>query len=126
MLLYGCVTPGKEYDAWSCGEIQESSSHYKTGPTPVCGKGSQIMYAWAKDAPKLDLPEGVGFKIGKNTDVKYLVLQVHYLDVSRFIDGGTDDSGVFLRYTETPMPRLAGVYLIGTNGFIPAKKEGTA
>ena len=25
---------------------------------PVCASGSQILYAWAMDAPKLDLPAG--------------------------------------------------------------------
>ena len=29
----------------------------------------QIVYAWAKNAPKLDLPEGVGFKVGKEVRV---------------------------------------------------------
>ena len=43
-----------------------------------CKNGQKILYAWAKDAPKLDLPEGVGFKVGgKDSDVNYLVLQVH-------------------------------------------------
>ena len=40
--------------------------------------GKKILYAWAKNAPKLDLPEGVGFKVGGPTsDIKYLVLQVY-------------------------------------------------
>ena len=41
-----------------------------------CGSGSQIIYAWAMDAPKLDLPEGVGFRVGADSTIKYLVLQV--------------------------------------------------
>ena len=44
----------------------------------------QILYGWAKDAPKLELPEGVGFKVGGESDIKYLVLQVHYASVDRF------------------------------------------
>ena len=44
----------------------------------------QIIYAWAKNAPKLVLPDGVAFKIGGKTKVKYLTLQVHYADVSLF------------------------------------------
>ena len=27
-----------------------------------CGSGSQVVYAWAGDAPQLDLPEDVGYK----------------------------------------------------------------
>ena len=41
-----------------------------------CGSGSQIIYAWAMDAPKLDLPDGVGFRVGADSTIKYLVLQV--------------------------------------------------
>lgn len=44
----------------------------------------QIIYAWARDAPKLELPEGVGFKVGKDSPIKYLVLQVHYAHIHKF------------------------------------------
>ncbi len=30
----------------------------------------------------------VAFKVGKDTDIQYLVLQVHYKDVSRFLPPG--------------------------------------
>jgi len=49
-----------------------------------CAKGSQVIYAWARDAPALDLPEGVAFEVGGDTAIQYLVLQVHYADVSTF------------------------------------------
>ena len=43
----------------------------------ICRSGQKIIYAWAKNAPKLDLPKGVGFKVGgPRADVQYLVLQV--------------------------------------------------
>lgn len=44
----------------------------------------QILYAWARDAPKLELPEGVGFKVGKSSPIQYLVLQVHYAHIHKF------------------------------------------
>jgi len=44
----------------------------------------QIMYAWARDAPALHLPEDVGFKVGGDSPVRYLVLQVHYSNVDKF------------------------------------------
>lgn len=90
---------------------------------------AQIIYAWARDAPKLELPEGVGFKVGKSAPIQYLVLQVHYAHIHKFrgnsnetvfvlfsgdkyfeekknnqkfviSDGSTDDSGIFLHYTK--------------------------
>jgi len=52
---------------------------------PVCQSGDNIVYAWAMDAPELRLPAGVGFKVGDDTDIQWLVLQVHYKDVSSFL-----------------------------------------
>ncbi|KFM69395.1 Peptidylglycine alpha-hydroxylating monooxygenase, partial [Stegodyphus mimosarum] len=84
ILIYGCSIPGqRQRDSprlvWDCGEMSGQQSGYLRGPT--CASGSQIIYAWAKDAPPLALPEGVGFKVGKNTGINYLVLQVHYANV---------------------------------------------
>ncbi|XP_037082145.1 peptidylglycine alpha-hydroxylating monooxygenase-like [Pollicipes pollicipes] len=117
MLLYGCELPGLTEAVWNCGDMANRDPAKRTGP--VCRGRSQVIYAWAKNAPKLVLPKGVAFHLGKNTDVKYLTLQVHYADVSLFKDGKTkDDSGVFLTYTETPQPKSAGVLLMGTGGYI--------
>lgn len=44
----------------------------------------KIIYAWARDAPKLELPDGVGFKVGKTSPIKYIILQVHYAHVHKF------------------------------------------
>jgi peptidylglycine monooxygenase len=44
----------------------------------------QVLYAWARDAPKLELPEGVGFKVGGKSPIQYLVLQVHYATMKPF------------------------------------------
>ena len=61
ILIYGCEIPGQwERDTprlvWDCGEMGGHQSVYLRGPT--CSAGSQIIYAWAKDAPALKLPEG--------------------------------------------------------------------
>jgi peptidylglycine monooxygenase len=121
MLLYGCTTPGQSEEIWNCGEMAASRMSSLKNASP-CAKGSQVIYAWARDAPILNLPEGVAFKVGGNTQVQYLVLQVHYADVTSFQEGGkTDDSGVILHYTETPQPKAAGVFLLGTNGYIMPK-----
>ncbi len=60
MLVYGCEEPGAEDPLWNCGEMAapepglESRQPCKTKP--------QIIYAWGKDAPNLELPEGVAFR----------------------------------------------------------------
>ena len=76
-----------------------SAENYENAPT--CASGSSIIYAWALDADKTELPKGsifqlwedafvnfffvdVAFKIGGSTSIKYLVLQVHYSNVDKF------------------------------------------
>jgi len=118
MLLFGCEHVGNE-EVWNCGEMNArgpSQEQYKSGP--VCRGGQSIVYAWAMDAPKLTLPKDVAFKVGGNTKVKYLVLQVHYANVQKFIDGGVDASGVTLVAQHEPTTKTAGVYLLETDGSI--------
>ncbi|KAL0134255.1 hypothetical protein PUN28_001211 [Cardiocondyla obscurior] len=115
MLLYGCTKPGSSKAVWNCGEMASANN---ANTAPVCLQGSQIIYAWARDAPKLDLPKGVGFKVGGDSPIQYLVLQVHYAHIDRFKDGSTDDSGVILHYTTQTMHNQAGVILLGTGGYI--------
>ncbi len=76
-----------------------------------CSSKPQILYAWAKDAPKLELPEDVGFRIGKDSDVKYLVLQVHYSSLDHIPADG-DDSGIFLKFSHKPMPKVRKLSLL--------------
>lgn len=92
ILIYGCKVPGYyERDTpravWNCGEMANNEdkgvNYYPKGS--ICGGSSEIIYAWAMDAPKLQLPEGVGFMVGGGTDINYLVLQVHYAHVHRFL-----------------------------------------
>ncbi|XP_072946506.1 peptidylglycine alpha-hydroxylating monooxygenase [Epargyreus clarus] len=116
MLLYGCSEPGSNESVWSCGEMQSNEVDRVYNTASPCRSGSQIVYAWARDAPSFDLPENVGFLIGRDSPIKYLVLQVHYM--MKFPPGKTDNSGVFLKYTKQPMPRQAGVLLLGTSGAI--------
>jgi len=121
MLMYGCEFPGSTKPVWNCGEMAKKEGDLEeTASVCKAGGPSQIIYAWARDAPTLRLPEGVGFKVGRNSPIKYIVLQVHYAVVDKFKDGSTDDSGVFLHYTLQPMYKRAGVLLMGTGGVIPA------
>ncbi|XP_076174098.1 peptidylglycine-alpha-hydroxylating monooxygenase [Ptiloglossa arizonensis] len=120
ILLYGCGKPGSSKLVWDCGEMGHRMNENDETMVP-CAEESQILYAWARDAPTLILPKGVGFKVGGDSPIKYLVLQVHYVHIDRFKDGRTDDSGVFLHYTLRPLNKLAGVLLLGTSGTIPPK-----
>ncbi|EZA57297.1 Peptidylglycine alpha-hydroxylating monooxygenase [Ooceraea biroi] len=110
MLIYGCTKPGSAKPVWNCGEMANPGN--KRNIAPPCSEGTQIIYAWARDAPKLDLPNGVGFKVGGDSPIQYIVLQVHYGHIHRFRDG------VFLLSTTHPLNKLAGVLLLGTGGFI--------
>jgi len=118
MLLYGCLLPGSQTDVWNCGEMNtETAGRYEAAP--VCSDGPQIMYAWALDAPELNLPKGVGFKVGGATSVQYLVVQVHYMHELN----EPDFSGLTLHSTAEPMPKSAGVMLMVTGGKMGAKSK---
>ena len=106
ILIYGCSVPGYHQRdtpraVWDCGEMASGKKKNETSAlrvvvrflhvtihsqssgqgngyvrAPVCAEGSQIIYAWALDAPRLELPKGIGFKIGGDSGVNFLVLQV--------------------------------------------------
>jgi peptidylglycine monooxygenase len=116
MLVYGCEEPGTQEELWNCGEMmaqRDGLEHFHP-----CKKGSTIIYGWAKDAPDFELPDGVGFNVGKDSKIKYLVLQVHYAHLNMIPEDG-DSSGIFLHYTRHMQPKSAGVLLLGTSGFAP-------
>jgi hypothetical protein len=65
MLLYGCDAPAQQTTVWKGGSTCAGSSH--------------ILYAWARNAPALTLPDNVGFAVGNSGDpVQWIVLQIHY------------------------------------------------
>lgn len=121
MIIYGCRDPGRKEAIYNCGGMYlQKEEKYPTSAQP-CGSGQQVVYAWAKNAPELDLPEGVGFRVGgEDSEIDWLVLQVHYASVDYIPEQG-DESGVILHYTNVPQPRAAGVIYTGTSGRFPAK-----
>ncbi|XP_078252552.1 peptidyl-glycine alpha-amidating monooxygenase isoform X2 [Rhinoraja longicauda] len=113
MLLFGCSLPATNEDYWDCG------SRYGT-----CLREAEIMYAWARNAPPTQLPTDVGFRVGGNTGINYIVLQVHYGDVTAFRDNHKDCSGVSLEMTFLKQPLIAGIYLLmSANTVIPPNKK---
>ncbi|KAI2808094.1 hypothetical protein BLOT_006036 [Blomia tropicalis] len=114
ILIYGCEFPG----------YNERDTPRAVWDSPICNGQSQIVYSWAMDAPPLKMPNGVGFKVGRDTKIGYLVLQVHYAHVHRFINGETDHSGITLRMLpqdNNEINKLAGVLLMATDGRILSK-----
>uniref|UniRef100_A0A915LS27 Peptidylglycine monooxygenase n=1 Tax=Meloidogyne javanica TaxID=6303 RepID=A0A915LS27_MELJA len=76
----------------------------------TCNTGNHILYAWARNAPPLVLPENVGFAVGNEGDsVQYIILQIHY--ATPFEGNVIDFSGVTLHLTSQKPQYLAGVYL---------------
>jgi len=116
VLLYGCEDPGSDESVWDCGEMNAMESRYSR--RPICKTSPNILYAWAKGAPKLNLPEGVGFRVGAGTENRHLILQVHYMHkLDQF-----DHSGIRVASTIEPQPKSAATLLLATDGQIPAKK----
>uniref|UniRef100_A0A0B8RU52 Peptidyl-glycine alpha-amidating monooxygenase n=1 Tax=Philothamnus irregularis TaxID=1899461 RepID=A0A0B8RU52_9SAUR len=115
MLLFGCNSPASDNGYWNCdGE--------------TCTDTSDILYAWARNAPPTRLPKGVGFKVGGETGSKYFVLQVHYGDIGAFKDKHKDCSGVTLQLTNQKQPLIAGMYLMMSMDTVipPGEKEVNA
>ncbi|XP_031553480.1 peptidyl-glycine alpha-amidating monooxygenase B-like isoform X3 [Actinia tenebrosa] len=117
MLLFGCEVPASQEKSWNCGDMGVG----------VCRSGSaeKIMYAWGRNAPVLKLPKDVAFKVGGSTIVKYLVLQVHYGHVDKFLKNPSlkDQSGVTLFTTKQRSTHLAGIFLLAAGGSIPAHQK---
>nr|XP_006812438.1 PREDICTED: peptidyl-glycine alpha-amidating monooxygenase B-like [Saccoglossus kowalevskii] len=106
MLMFGCGDPADQSLSWNCGDMGIG----------VCGQGSpeRIMYAWGRNAPQLYLPKNTAFKVGGNSGIKYLVLQVHYGLVDERIK---DESGLTLKMTDKKF-RLLSIKLHFQNASI--------
>ncbi|XP_010005512.1 PREDICTED: peptidyl-glycine alpha-amidating monooxygenase isoform X4 [Chaetura pelagica] len=107
MLLFACNEPSSTEKYWDCDE-------------GTCRDKSNILYAWARNAPPTRLPKGVGFRVGGEAGGRFFVLQVHYGDISAFRDKHKDCSGVTLHLTHQKQPLIAGMYLMmSVNTVIP-------
>ncbi|XP_078590499.1 peptidylglycine alpha-hydroxylating monooxygenase-like [Branchiostoma floridae x Branchiostoma japonicum] len=118
MMLYGCEEPGSTDEMWNCEETR--------GGGRVCADGAgqdsrQVVYAWALDAPAFSMPEDVGFRVGGTTQIKYIVLQLHYKN--KLPVNTKDNSGVTLHMQRKQPKFQAGFYVLGTWGAIPPHVE---
>jgi len=108
ILLYGCTTPAYEKEFWPGGETCRGPAH--------------ILYAWARNAPSLELPEDVAFPIGNPGDsVQYIVMQIHY--ARPFVGKVRDFSGVRLHLIHEKPKYVAQVYLFVSGDPIPPGHE---
>lgn len=110
ILLFGCFKPGSSSQFWECDN------------TAIPCKGnlnqSVIIYSTVPNAKLYQLPKNVGFKIGKDTEVQFLVLQIHYC--KKFKKSESDTAGLNILYTKKTQNKLAGNLILAvTKGFIP-------
>lgn len=100
-----------------------AASPYESGPVCAPGSTMTILFGWALDAPAIEMPPHVGFKIGGNSGIDYLVLQVHYGSIQTFRQdpAATDNSGIILATVagqDHGITKMAGIYLLVSNGYV--------
>ncbi|NXF25232.1 AMD monooxygenase, partial [Rhodinocichla rosea] len=101
MLLFGCNEPSSTENYWDCDE-------------GTCKDKSNILYAWARNAPPTRLPKGTGPLICIANDETFTICT----------DKHKDCSGVTLHLTHQKQPLIAGMYLMmSVNTVIPPGKK---
>jgi len=119
MTLFACSTSPKRLIK------EENTNSWDCGSTSVCGPASDFrrLYTWALNAKGIRFPDGVGIRVGGDSDLDFLVIQVHYNKIPNE-DEPSDSSSLYnLTMTSQELPYQVGVYNIGNNGFIPPKQE---
>jgi hypothetical protein len=109
MLLFGCVAPASTATVWPC----------KMEPVCAADGGESVLYGWGRNAPRINLPSGVGFSTGPGTGISSIVLQVHYLEPRP----ANDTSGVVLHFRSEPMPRSAGIIAFAADFKVPPRTD---
>lgn len=140
MLVYACESPGVyERDTpnlvWECGSMMrrtfenEKESKYIEGSVCDIRGEEQLMYGWALEAPGLKMPKGVGYKVGGDTNLNYIVIQVHYGHADKFkrLPELTDNSGLILETIPagpgSGITKRAGVLLLLSYGYVEKGKS---
>lgn len=99
MFAFGCEKPASLSNSWNCGNV-------------VCQGPKTILFAWGRNAPALQLPDDVSFKVGKDTKHKFIVVNIHYLKKVK-----NDVSGLAMTFSNRPRRYQAGILLM-VSGFI--------
>ncbi|CAF0958876.1 unnamed protein product [Brachionus calyciflorus] len=106
IFAFGCEKPASESKSWNCESL-------------VCQGQKSILFAWGRNAPALELPEDVAFKVGPKTSMKYIVVNIHYL-----IKVNNDRSGLAITFSEKQRKYQAGIMLMVANYIgIPPKTQ---
>ena len=77
--------PRTQFNLWNCGNNGRPASdpnypNFGVFPSEKDGVDT-TLYLWSKGGVTTMLPEGVAFKVGADSKIKFLVLQVHYINV---------------------------------------------
>jgi hypothetical protein len=79
--------------AFACEEPATNSSNCESN----CKGKTLMMYGYALRGPTLVLPEDVAFIVGEKTNLKYILVNIHYQLPSKI-----DRSGVALTFSSKP------------------------
>ena len=104
-------------NVWACGEEPIPTGEYEYGPD--CLTDEKMLYVWAKNASRLDLPEDVGFHLKGGS---HIVLSLHYKGVSNLPKNVTP--GVNVIVTNKKPSKKAGVFMM-VNSFDSIKPHTT-
>lgn len=87
---------------------------YQTWDTPDC-KGflyKSAIWLWGPGIPGMALPSQAGFRLGNNSDIKGLQLEIHYHNAAS-VAGTVDNSGVRSFVTQKLRQYDAGILQVG-------------
>jgi len=125
MALAGSNTkpPKTKFNLWNCGSNGKPAKdpNYPThGVFPDATEGDDTtLYLWGMGGNRTMLPPNTGFKVGAGSKIKYLVLQVHYINIED-IDIEGDSSGIYVYYTKVKQNRLAGMLSMHVDTNVPS------
>jgi len=120
MVLIGCKSKARtpsmdDYgNSWRCDQDGDNQ----------CGQEDpeetqKVFFTWAFNAKGFVFPEGIGYRIGHDTGINWLVLQVHY---AKRIDEG-DNSGLTITINTDDLPYQAATYIMGADGYVPPHSD---
>lgn len=121
MVLIGCrsrvnnpSTLDPYGNSWRCDQDGDS----------MCGDddddhSEKVLFTWALNGNGFTFPENVGYRIGRDAEINWLVLQIHY---AKAIPEG-DNSGLIITITPDDLPFQAATYILGSDGFVPPRSE---